>query len=90
MVLQLSGLLQSSQEAMSYFEHASSPGFVFLSASEMPCFLLQMHFSSLAGSNPAASWRNQTQPHGCTSIRILLVGPSQWVFKEKFTYPSFV
>lgn len=87
-VLQLSGLLQSSQEAVSYFDHTSSPGCVFLSAS-MPCFLLQVHFSSPAGSSPAAPWGNQTQPHGCTGIRILLVGPSQWVLKEKFTYPSF-
>lgn len=90
MVLQLSGLLRSSQEAMSYFEHASSPGCVSLSASDMPCFLLQMHFFSLASSSPANPWRNQAQPHGCTGIGILLVGPSQWVFKEQFTWPSFL
>lgn len=62
-VLQLSGLMQSSQEAMSYFEHASSPVCMSFSASVMPCFLLQMWFSSLPDLSSAALWRNQTQPH---------------------------
>lgn len=65
MVLQLSGLLRSSQEAMSYFEHASSPGCVSLSASEMRCFLLQMHFS-------VATSKSLEKPNPTTWLKLAL------------------
>lgn len=46
LVLQPSGLLRLSQEAVSYFGHTSSPVCASILASEIPCFLLQTHFSS--------------------------------------------
>lgn len=88
MVLQPSGLLRSSQEAVSYFEHAASPARVSLSASEMPGFLLQMRFSSPPDLSPAALWRKQTQLDGCTGMRLLWLGLLEWVFKEQLTFSS--
>jgi len=89
MVLQLSGPLRSSQEAMSYFEHASSPVYASLSASEMPCFLLlPVHFSSPPDLSPADLWRNKTQRRGCTGVKILWLGLWEWVWKEQLAFPS--